>query len=68
MLSRQGRLNKLAEINSSSRYLEIGVFKGVTFNKVNVPFKVAVDPEFKFNVNDCKDTKTIFHEKSSDDF
>jgi len=31
-------------------YLEIGVEAGVTFNQVNIPAKVAVDPDFKIEV------------------
>jgi hypothetical protein len=31
------RLNALADINSASKYLEIGVSSGVTFIQVKVP-------------------------------
>ena len=62
------RLNALAKINSASKYLEVGVAKGNTFNKVNVPHKVAVDPRFRFNVQDHADQKTIFYEVTSDLF
>ncbi|NEQ76784.1 MAG: DUF563 domain-containing protein, partial [Okeania sp. SIO2C9] len=43
--SRSDRLNKFASINQSSRYLEIGVSKGLTFNAINIKNKVAVDPQ-----------------------
>ncbi len=62
------RLNALAKINSASKYLEVGVCKGATFNRVNIPFKVAVDPKFRFNTNDHTDRNTIFHEVTSDEF
>lgn len=69
MLSRRfERLNALSKINSASKYLEVGVCKGVTFNQVNVPFKVAVDPKFQFNSRDYADQNTIFHEVTSDQF
>lgn len=62
------RLNALAKINSASKYLEIGVCKGVTFNQVNVPFKVAVDPNFQFDTKKYSNDSTIFHEITSDNF
>ncbi len=62
------RLNALAKINCTAKYLEVGVFRGATFNRVNIPFKVAVDPKFRFNTNDYTDRNTIFHEVTSDEF
>ena len=62
------RLNALAEINSASKYLEVGVSRGATFTRVNVPYKVAVDPRFRFNVRDYANRQTIFHEVTSDCF
>jgi len=62
------RLNTLAKIISASKYLEIGVGKGYTFTQVDVPYKVAVDPEFRFNINDHANQQTIFHEVTSDFF
>lgn len=62
------RLNALATINSASKYLEIGVCRGVTFNQVNISFKVAVDPKFQFNIKDYTNQNTIFHEITSDEF
>ncbi|MDJ0515293.1 MAG: glycosyltransferase 61 family protein [Trichodesmium sp. MO_231.B1] len=66
--SRSDRLNKLASINQSSRYLEIGVSKGITFNAVNVTNKVAVDPQFRLNKNKYATEKVVFLEVSSDEF
>jgi hypothetical protein len=62
------RLNALAKINSASKYLEIGVAEGTTFHKVNIPYKVAVDPNFRFNAKERANQNTIFHEVTSDVF
>jgi hypothetical protein len=66
--TRFDRLNALAGINSTNKYLEIGVSKGVTFNQVDLPFKVAVDPKFRFKTQDYANQNTIFHEVTSDLF
>jgi hypothetical protein len=66
--TRSQRLNALAKINSAARYLEVGVSKGITFNQVDIPFKVAVDPKFRFKVQDYASQNTIFHEVTSDLF
>lgn len=62
------RLNALAKINSASKYLEIGVLKGQTFTQVDIPYKVAVDPKFRFDFQSYADQQTIFHEVTSDLF
>ena len=62
------RLNALGNIISASTYLEIGVFQGTTFTKVDIPYKVGVDPKFQFNINDYANENTIFHEVTSDLF
>lgn len=62
------RLNALAEINSASKYLEIGTAKGKTFFKVNVSYKVAVDPQFRFDINSCNNKNCFFHQNTSDVF
>ncbi|MGD1713241.1 hypothetical protein [Dapis sp. BLCC M172] len=66
--SRSDRLNKLATINQSSRYLEIGVSKGTTFNAIKIENKVAVDPKFLFNQDKYANDKVVFREVSSDEF
>jgi hypothetical protein len=43
-----GRIDLLASINSAKSYIEIGVNTGATFFPVKIPFKVAVDPQFRF--------------------
>ncbi|MDJ0555857.1 MAG: class I SAM-dependent methyltransferase [Microcoleaceae cyanobacterium MO_207.B10] len=66
--SRSDRLNKLATINQSSNYLEIGVSKGVTFNAINIKKKVAVDPKFRFKTNKYATENIVFLEITSDEF
>ncbi|ERT08230.1 methyltransferase domain protein [Lyngbya aestuarii BL J] len=66
--SRSDRLNKLASINQSCRYLEIGVSKGITFNAIKIDNKVAVDPKFGFNTGQYATDKVVFLEVSSDEF
>jgi hypothetical protein len=62
------RLNALAKMTSASRYLEIGVAKGSTFTRVDVPYRVGVDPRFKLDVHAHANPNTIFHEVTSDAF
>lgn len=68
LAERHERLNALARINSASKYLEVGVERGATFARVNVPYKVGVDPKFEFDVRECADGQTVFHEVTSDCF
>ncbi|NEP44420.1 MAG: DUF563 domain-containing protein, partial [Okeania sp. SIO2H7] len=63
-----GRLNQLATINQSSNYLEVGVYKGMNFNAINIKNKVAVDPKFKFNTNRYATKNIVFLEITSDEF
>src|SRR5690606_9964215 len=44
------RLNWMLDHYDGRRYLEVGVFKGVTFNEIRAERKVAVDPKFQFEV------------------
>jgi hypothetical protein len=62
------RLNALAQINNAQRYLEIGVYKGKTFNKIDIPCKVAVDPSFRFDTKAYSRENIHFHEVTSDEF
>lgn len=68
LAERHERLNALARINSASKYLEVGVERGATFARVNVPYKVGVDPKFEFDVREYADGQTVFHEVTSDCF
>jgi hypothetical protein len=62
------RLNALAKINDAQTYLEIGVATGATFRRVQVPYKVAVDPHFGFDAREYSNALTIFHQVTSDIF
>ena len=62
------RLNALAQITSAATYLEIGVEKGETFKQVDIPYKVGVDPNFRFDVDALANERTIFHRVTSDVF
>jgi hypothetical protein len=61
-------LNELGEINSASHYLEIGVEAGRTFEKVNVDYKVAVDPNFLFEIETRETPGCRYFQMSSDEF
>lgn len=43
------RLNHLIAARGYRHYLEIGVLRGVTFHAVQVPERIAVDPDFRFD-------------------
>ena len=68
MESRSDRLNKLASINRSSRYLEIGVSQGITFNAIEIDYRVAVDPKFQLDWEKYANDKVVFLEVSSNEF
>lgn len=48
-LDRQYVIQKLMKEKNLNNYLEIGVFNGHIFFRVKSTFKVAVDPEFRFD-------------------
>jgi len=62
------RLNKIGKILRAKKYLEIGVQQGLTFAKIDLPFKVAVDPLFRFDYKKMSNQETLFFEKPSDSF
>jgi hypothetical protein len=62
------RLLKIAAHIDARSYVEIGVAKGSTFNRVAFPRKVAVDPTFRFNVEEFQEDGVEFVQKTSDDF
>jgi hypothetical protein len=67
--SRFERLNALADINSASKYLEIGVSSGGTFIRVKVPQKIAVYPCFRNDVHKkYANENSIFYEITSNSF
>ena len=59
--SRTALINHLIKKYGFSKYLEIGVRKGKNFNKINVDFKIGVDP------NPLFENKNL-HRVTSDDF
>lgn len=47
MLNRTEVIQRIIDTISAYCYLEIGIYQGSNFLKIRVPFKMAVDPEFK---------------------
>lgn len=68
LTQRHERLNALAVLGQARKYLEIGVSHGTTFRQVQVPYKVAVDPKFRFDFREESSPQTFFHETTSDRF
>lgn len=66
--TRVARVQSLLDLYDQPRYLEIGVSEGATFNHVRAQRKVAVDPQFLFdlNVERAKDDTAEFLEITSD--
>jgi hypothetical protein len=62
------RINHLAKNLSASRYLEIGVRRGATFNAIDIATKVGVDPKFIFNFADYQSERVSFFETISDSY
>lgn len=63
-------VNRLLRLHEQPRYLEIGVCEGATFERVEAPTKVAVDPEFRFDhVRAQAETPgASYHEVTSDQY
>ncbi len=68
LTSSHGRIAYLARLNGAAKYLEIGVDSGRTFFSVEIPFKVAVDPCFKFNSLEHTKSGHHFFQITSDEF
>ncbi|MDL2268237.1 class I SAM-dependent methyltransferase [Desulfovibrio sp. OttesenSCG-928-G15] len=62
------RINALAAKYGAKKYLEIGVSKGDTFLCVDIPHKVAVDPNFRFDVTAHSRPGTFYYSITSDEF
>lgn len=60
------RINRLAALRGARRYLEIGVADGGTFLDVQIPFKHAVDPRFRFPTAEHETETVRFFEMTSD--
>lgn len=70
LVSRPQVLRQLCRLYAESRYLEVGVWKGRTFDKVPATRRVAVDPVFKLEPphTERDEPGTEFHEMTSDDY
>jgi hypothetical protein len=62
------RINRLMNLCSGKKYLEIGVMAGVTFRQVNAMQKTGVDPKFLFDTALLSSDNVIFAEMVSDEF
>lgn len=63
-------VRRLLALYDNPRYLEIGVCEGYTFDRVQAPVKVAVDPEFRFDHRAAQQASpgTAYHEVTSDEY
>ncbi len=62
------RIHAIAERTGAKKYLEIGVCRGETFLHVDLPFKVAVDPNFLFDTAPHERAACRFFPVTSDSF
>lgn len=60
------RIRQLARHVGARSYLEIGVNAGLTFNALEFDRKVAVDPNFRFDISRCQRAGAEFHPMTSD--
>jgi hypothetical protein len=68
LISRPEAINQFIALFHAPGYLEIGVSEGETFFAVNAQRKVAVDPKFRFPVDQAikENVSCTFHEVASD--
>lgn len=62
------RLNILSSLNDAQRYLEIGVNSGKTFFRIQIKEKSAVDPNFRFDIEEKEEIGSKFYPITSDHF
>lgn len=62
------RIKKINNFLNIKKYLEIGVQQGHTFNNLELPYKVAVDPLFQFDYKNFENPSCKFFETTSDDY
>jgi hypothetical protein len=62
------RINEIAKRIGARSYLEIGVQSGKTFFNVELPLKVAVDPQFLFDYRKYQSNEVQFYNCTSDNF
>lgn len=63
---RPSRINKIIEIVGAKTYLEIGLFKGNTFQRVKAEKKVGVDPDPNTFKSESEDIQT--YQMTSDEY
>jgi hypothetical protein len=68
VISRPEAINRFLELFDAPNYLEIGVSEGETFFAVKAQRKIAVDPRFRFPVDQARNENAscAFHEVASD--
>ena len=68
MISRSEVVNRFLELFNAPSYLEVGVSEGETFFAINAHRKVAVDPKFRFPIEQARKehVSSTFHEVTSD--
>lgn len=62
------RINRLFDFTQAQNYLEIGVEAGLTFADIKAQRKIAVDPEFEFDVSKRLSHQDSYYQMSSDAF
>jgi hypothetical protein len=62
------RINDLAKGLGAQKYLEIGVHRGQTFFGVDIPSKVAVDPNFRFDIESSQQPGVSYFPMTSDEW
>jgi len=68
LLLSHDRINAISKIVPINNYLEIGISSGNTFFKVDAPFKVGVDPHFKFDYRQHLTSNCLLYPTTSDAF
>lgn len=71
VVGRPAVMRQLCRLYPEARYLEVGVWRGTTFDKVPAPRKVAVDPVFRLQPPPDQRPPvpgTDYHEVTSDDY
>jgi hypothetical protein len=62
------RIARVAEFLKAQSYLEVGVFRGTTFNCLNFKRKVAVDPRLGFDLEAFAERGVSFCQVTSDEY
>lgn len=62
------RINFLAKHLGAKNYLEVGVCRGHTFLRVDIPRKIAVDPNFQFDFKPHGKDQVEFIQETSDEY